>query len=184
MTSDASDLTAPLAAAFIARSRHYLALEYPTKLRRAVRALPPDALWSRANDASNSAGNLVLHLAGNVRQWIVGGVAGRPVERDRTAEFTRRDGPDAEEVLATLDAALQDADDVLAGLLPSDLLGRRHIQARDTTVLEAVYHVVEHFALHTGQIILIAKAHSPGAIQFYEDEPRGLARPIWREESR
>jgi hypothetical protein len=67
---------------------------------------------------------------------------------------------------------------VLAGLTAADLATSRTIQGRDVSVLEAVYHVVEHFSGHVGQIVLIAKAHSPGSIKFYEDAG-GLARPIW-----
>jgi uncharacterized damage-inducible protein DinB len=170
----------PLAEAFLARSRHYLHTEYPTKLRAAVKALPPDALWWRANASSNSVANLVLHLTGNVRQWIVGGVGGVAVARDRAGEFAARAGGDADELLAGLDAALDEVDDVLSRLTADDLCGRRSIQGRDTTVIDAIYHVVEHFSLHLGQIIVIAKLHAPGAVRFYEDAG-GLARPLWPE---
>ena len=168
-----------LAELFVARSRYYLREEYRAKLHRAVGALPPEALWARPHDASNSAGNLLLHLAGNVRQWIVCGVGGVPDDRYRAAEFTARDGPDAPTLLAALDAVVDEADAVLAGLTPAVLLERRVVQGRDVTVLEVVYHVVEHFALHLGQLILLAKEHAPGSIQFYEDAG-GLARPRWR----
>jgi hypothetical protein len=76
------------------------------------------------------------------------------------------------------DATLRDADDVLRALLPSELLERRSIQGRDTPVMEAVYHVVEHFAGHTGQIIWIAKMSVPGAVRFYEDGD-GTATCFW-----
>jgi uncharacterized damage-inducible protein DinB len=177
LTTTSSD---PLADAFLARSRHFLHTEYRTKLRAAVKALPPDALWWRANASSNSAANLVLHLTGNVRQWIVGGVGGVAVARDRAGEFAARAGADADELLAGLDRVLDEADAVLARLSAEDLRGSRSIQGRDMTVLDAIYHVVEHFSLHLGQIILIAKLHAPGAVKFYEDAG-GLARPLWPE---
>lgn len=168
-----------IAETFLARARHYLADEYPAKLRLAVAPLPPDALWWRANDSSNSIGNLLLHLTGNVRQWIVSGVGGAPDTRYRSAEFEARDGASAADLLAVLTATLGAADGVLGRLTPEQLLTRRTIQARDVSVLDAVFHVVEHFGMHTGQIILLAKLHAPGAIRFYEDAG-GLARPIWR----
>ncbi|MFN2400384.1 MAG: DinB family protein [Gemmatimonadaceae bacterium] len=164
---------------FLDRSRYYLRDEYRTKLRRAVETLPPDALWWRANDASNSVGNLLLHLTGNVRQWIVTGVGRGPESRDRASEFAARYGQPASELLAQLDEAVDEALAVIDLLEPSELLTRRIIQGRDVTVCEAIYHVVEHFAMHMGQVILIAKHHAPGAIKFYEDAG-GLARPIWR----
>jgi uncharacterized damage-inducible protein DinB len=167
-----------LAASFVERSRHFLTHEYRTKLRLAVESLSPEMLWWRANEQSNSVGNLLLHLTGNVRQWVVSGVGGAPDNRYRAAEFDARAGADAATLLAALDAVLDDADAVLAKLTAADLASARMIQGRDVNVLEAVYHVVEHFSGHVGQIILIAKAQSPGAIKFYEDAG-GLARPIW-----
>lgn len=176
MGSSASDLGSLL----LERSRYYLATEYPTKLRCAVEALPPDTLWWRPNELSNSVGNLLLHLVGNVRQWIVSGVGGARSSRNRAEEFAARDGPPAMELLAELERALAEADRVLSALRADNLLERRVIQGRDVAVCEAVLHVVEHFSLHLGQIILLAKLHAPGAIQFYEDAG-GLARPLWRD---
>jgi uncharacterized damage-inducible protein DinB len=171
-----------LATAFLAQSRAYLAAEYPTKLRAAVEALPADALWWRANEQSNSVGNLLLHLDGNVRQWIVSGVGagriGAPSTRDRPGEFAARSGPDAKELLRRLDATLRDADTVLAQLTPAALMSPCEIQGRSLTLFEAIYHVVEHFSLHLGQIIWTAKMHAPGSIRFYDDAS-GLARPLW-----
>ena len=167
-----------LALTFINRSRHYLDTEFRTKLTAAVKALPADALWWRANEQSNSVGNLLLHLAGNVQQWIVAGVGNTPRTRDRAGEFGARSGDDAVTLLARLGKVLDEADAVLARLSPDDLSTMRTIQDRELTVLEAIYHVVEHFAQHLGQIILIAKLHSPGSLHFYEDAG-GLARPLW-----
>jgi hypothetical protein len=169
-----------LAREFIARSRYYLMEEYRTKLRRAVRAIPPEQIWRRANEESNSVGNLLLHLAGNVRQWIVSGVGGAPDTRDRPAEFGAREGPPGHELLARLDDVLKEADDVLARLTPLDLMERRTIQGRDVSVMAAVYSAVQHFSTHLGQIIWVAKEQSPGSIRFYDDAD-GRARPIWRE---
>ena len=169
---------------FISRSRALLNEEYRIKMRRAVEALPSDRLWWRPNAQSNSVGNLLLHLEGNVRQWIVSGVGGAPDVRHRAAEFAATEsthGATAAELLGRLERALDEADAVLARLEPGSLGERRTIQARDVTVLDAVYQVVTHFALHLGQIILIAKAEVPGAIQFYEDAG-GTARPIWKEQ--
>ena len=163
---------------FLERSRYYLASEYRIKIRAAVESLPDGALWSRPNAESNSVGNLLMHLAGNVRQWIVSGVGGAADVRDRAGEFAVRDGADAATLLSVLDAALNEADVVLSKLTATDLAGVRRIQGRDVNVMEAIYHVVEHFNGHVGQIILVAKMHAPGAIRFYEDAG-GLARPVW-----
>jgi uncharacterized damage-inducible protein DinB len=169
-----------IATPFLERSRHYLAVEYPTKIRRCLDVLPAASLWRRTDDGSNSIGNLLLHLDGNVRQWIVSAVGGAPDARYRSAEFTAREGGSAEELFATLRATLDEADAVIAALGPPALLERRTIQGRDVSVLDALYHVVEHFALHTGQIILLTKQLAPGRIRFYEDAG-GLAIPRWRD---
>jgi uncharacterized damage-inducible protein DinB len=169
-----------IATAFLEQSRHYLAFEYPTKIRRCLDVLPADALWRRTDQHSNCVGNLLMHLAGNVRQWVVSGVGGAPDSRDRSGEFAARDGADAETLFAALRATADEAGAVIASLTPARLLERCTIQGRDVTVLDAVYHVVEHFSLHTGQIILLTKLHAPGRIEFYQDAG-GLAIPRWRE---
>ena len=163
---------------FISRSRYWLVKEYPIKIRQCINALPRAAVWARPNESSNSIGNLVVHLAGNVTEWILGGVGGQSITRYRAGEFAQKDGADGVTLLKTLEAVLREADCVLAGLTERDLERSIVIQGRETTVLAAVYHVVEHFAMHTGQIIFLTKIHAPGQIHFYEDAG-GLARPTW-----
>lgn len=169
-----------IAADFLARSRYYLDTEYPTKIRRCLDALPSDALWRRSDERSNSIGNLLLHLSGNVRQWVVSGVGGAPDERFRSGEFNARQGADADTLFTDLRRTLDDAVAVIGSLTGTQLLECRTIQGRELSVLAAIYHVVEHFALHTGQIILLTKSFAPGRVQFYEDAD-GLAIPRWRD---
>jgi len=165
-----------IATEFIAQSRRYLASEYPTKIQRCLDVLPPGAIWRRDDDASNSIGNLLLHLSGNIRQWIVSGVGGAPDVRQRSVEFDAREGDDGAALMESLLATVREADGVLASLDAQRLAESRTIQGRDVNVLDAVYHVVEHFSTHTGQIILLTKRYAPGRVQFYEDAG-GLARP-------
>ena len=167
-----------LAEIFISRSRYWLTKEYPIKLRHCINALPPDAVWARPHPESNSVGNLLVHLTGNVTEWILGGVGGQKISRYRAGEFEQTDGADGTTLLDNLEAVLGKADAVLAALTEKDLARSVVIQERDTNVLGAVYHVVEHFAMHTGQIVLMTKLYAPGAIRFYEDAG-GLARPVW-----
>jgi hypothetical protein len=79
---------------FLDKSRYYLGTEYPQKIRLATKSLSHDDVWRRANEQSNSIGNLMLHLAGNIRHWIVSGIGGAPSTRDRAAEFAATDGAD------------------------------------------------------------------------------------------
>jgi uncharacterized damage-inducible protein DinB len=171
-----------LATRFLERSRYYLHVEYPAKITAAVRTVPMEELWWRPNPGANSVGNLVLHLAGNIRQWVVSGIGGAPDVRQRHAEFAATGRVEHESthdaVLGQLHDAVEAADAVLAALPPSSLGHPRRIQGRDTTVFSALYHVVEHFAGHTGQIILLAKQFTPHAVRFYDDTG-GLARPLF-----
>ncbi|HUF31168.1 MAG TPA: DinB family protein [Gemmatimonadaceae bacterium] len=169
-----------LASGFLTYSRWLLVTEYPAKLRACLEAIPADAIWRPPAPGSNAIGNLLLHLNGNVRQWIVSGVGGAADVRERDAEFATREGASAEELMAHLEKTLAEADAVLARLTPDELAGRRSIQGREVSVLEAVYHVTEHFAMHTGQIILLAKMMAPGTIRFHDDTG-GLATPVWRD---
>jgi len=163
---------------FISRSRYWLTKEYPIKLRQCAKVLPRGSVWSRPNDSSNSIGNLIVHLTGNVTEWILGGIDGQPIERYRAGEFTRTDGGDASELLDNLERVLGKADAVLAKLTADDLERPLIIQDRETTVLGCIYHVVEHFSMHTGQIIFLTKIYAPDKIHFYQDAG-GLAQPTW-----
>ena len=143
---------------FLDKSRYLLRRDYLPKIDRCLDLLPEEDVWWRANDGCNSIGNLILHLAGNVTMWIIGGVGGRPYERNRQLEFDRREPVASGELRRLLRRVTDEADEVLAAVEPGELLDRRHIQGYHVTVLEAIYHVVEHFSMHTGQIILLAKA--------------------------
>ena len=153
---------------FLSESRRLMASDYLPKIERSLAGLSDEDVWWRPNEASNSIGNLLLHLCGNVRQWIVGGVGGRAGERRRQQEFDERGNIAKDELLEGLrevleqaDAVLREldaeADAVIGGLDAEALRGRRQIQGYDVEVLTAVYHVVEHFGMHTGQIIFLSK---------------------------
>lgn len=166
--------------AFLEQSRAFLTREYLPKIRVCVERLSEEDVWWRPNETSNAVGNLLLHLAGNVRQWIVSGVGGAPDTRRRAEEFAAR-GPGAiskTTALERLEAAVREVDGVLQGLDEAVLLERRNIQGRDVSVLDAVYHVVEHFAMHTGQITWITKLRTGHDLGFYRDAD-GLALPSW-----
>jgi len=144
---------------FINQSTSLLS-EYLSKLTTSLATITKDDVWWRPNEASNSIGNLLLHLRGNVTQWIIGGVGRRPFQRVRPEEFSARDGATAEELLAQLTATVQEARAIIALQNEDSLLEGRQIQGYDVSVLDAIYHVVEHFSMHTGQIILLAKSRS------------------------
>jgi uncharacterized damage-inducible protein DinB len=148
------------ATAFTAKSIELLTGDYLPKIAKATVAIGDNDLWWRANDNSNSAGNLLLHLRGNVTQWIIGGVGGREYARQRDQEFAARAGATARELLDGLTTTVHGACEIIAAQTETSLAQRRQIQGYEVSVLDAIYHVVEHFSMHTGQIILLAKART------------------------
>ncbi len=129
--------------------------------------LTPEQVWSRNSDNENAAGNLVLHLCGNLRQWIGFGVAGQPDIRKRDEEFAARGGVAPAGLKQHLLAAVRDAAAIIAALPVQRLTKITHVQSYEMTVLEAIYHVVEHFSGHTGQIIFASKLWTGADLGFY-----------------
>ena len=117
-------------------------------------------MWWRANDGSNSIGNLLLHLEGSTRAWIIGVAGGFQNPRDRQQEFDEREQIPRAALMSRLRQTLADADEVLARLGVEVLLERRQARGEEVTVFLAVYHAVEHFSMHTGQIIMLSKMRS------------------------
>jgi len=132
-----------------------------------VQRLTYEQVWAKSSVKQNSVGNLLLHLNGNVRQWILHAVAGQPDLRDRDAEFAALNGPAAPELLARLRATVEEAVALFHTLPPARLLERVQVQGYDRTVLAAIYHVVEHFAGHTFQIIYATKLLTGEDLGFY-----------------
>jgi uncharacterized damage-inducible protein DinB len=144
--------------------------EYLPKIERCLERLTDEQIWWRANEETNSIGNLVLHLCGNARQWIVSGVGGETDARNRDAEFAQRETIARAELIRLLRATLADVGRVLNGLDPATLLERRTIQGSDVDVLQAIFHVTEHFSMHAGQIFLLTKLLTATDLRFYDFE--------------
>ena len=138
-----------------------------SRIETCIPKLAPDVLWARDSEHENAAGNLLLHLDGNVRQWILSGIGGAPERRDRPAEFAARSGPDGAVLLAKLRDTVTDAIGVIRTLPRARLNEAVTIQGYDTTVLAAIFHVVEHFSGHTYQIILMTKHATREDLGFY-----------------
>jgi uncharacterized damage-inducible protein DinB len=147
-----------LALSLLSDTREFFRDDYLPKIERCLDVLTEEDVWWRANEESNSIGNLLLHLDGSTRKWILNVAGGGNLPRDRDAEFAER-GPIAKKVLLErLRSTLADVDRVLATLDVATLLEQRPSSKDETvTVLWAVLHALEHFAMHTGQIILITK---------------------------
>src|SRR5271157_1338997 len=123
------------------------------RIEDCLNRLTGEQVWARGSESENAVGNLVLHLCGNVRQWIVAGVGGQADIRRRDEEFAARGGVPVPQLVELLRATIADATAALRTVTAERLEQRVTIQKYDVTVLEAIYHVVEHFSGHTGQII-------------------------------
>ena len=142
---------------FVDDSRAFLMEDYLPKIERCLEALTDEDIWWRPNEESNSIGNLLLHLEGSTRGWIINTAGGGDSQRNRQQEFDERDHIPAAELLARLKRTLTQADEVLTRLTAAELIERRKSSYEEVTVSWAIYHAVEHFAMHTGQIIMLAK---------------------------
>jgi uncharacterized damage-inducible protein DinB len=153
--------------ALIAEFRRRLYSESLPRLRQCLGELSVGEIWARPNGQTAAAGNLVLHLAGNVRQWVVAGLGGATDVRERQAEFDAPGPMPTAELLGRLEEALSDASKVLDGLDPASLLVPRRVQGFVETGLSILVHIVEHFSYHTGQIVYIVKSRKGIDLGFY-----------------
>jgi len=158
-----------LTAEFIEFSKWKLLDEYWPRMRSCVESLTDEQVWWRPNDASNSIGNLILHLNGNVTQWLVAPFDHREDKRNRPAEFSEREAIPRAKLLEKLADTLQDVKEVLPRITESDLLATYHIKGYTVSGLHAVYQVIEHFGLHYGQIAYITKLLRGADLGFYRE---------------
>lgn len=137
------------------------------RIQDCLARLTPEQIWARNSDNENAVGNLVLHLSGNVRQWIGSGVAGMPDNRERDAEFDARGGKAPGQLADLLKTRVAEAVGIIREVPAARLTERITPQGYDVTVLEAIAHVVEHFSQHTGQIILLTKMLTGDDLGYY-----------------
>jgi len=142
---------------FAARRLH----QSQSEIARCVDQLSEEQMWHRGGDHENSVANLLLHLEGNMRQWILHGIDGRPDVRRRDDEFTLAPSTTSAEARDAFDATLDEAAGVITALAPDRLLTVIDPQPNGTwrhaTILEAIFKVVGHVEHHAGQIILLTK---------------------------
>lgn len=164
-----SETDGEMAALFLQFSRKTLFDQSWPRIQECVAALSDEQVWWRPNAASNSIGNLLLHLNGNIRQWLVASFNKMEDTRNRPAEFAAEGGQSAAELLAQLGATLDEAGKVLNRLTVEELLAPYEIQGYHVRGLDAVYQVVAHVALHFGQIAYITKSLSGKDLGFYKE---------------
>jgi hypothetical protein len=151
--------------AYLTVARHKLAA-WHERIRHCVHQLTDDQVWWRPSEGQNSIGNLLLHLCGNVRQWIVAGVGGAPDIRNRPQEFTERGAIGRDELLQRLAEIIAEADTVLERVSSLQLLEPRRIQGFDETVLSAIFDSLSHFSGHTQEIVFRTRLQLGDRYQF------------------
>jgi uncharacterized damage-inducible protein DinB len=158
-----------LTALFLESSRKILFHQHWPRMKACVGPLTTEQIWWRPNEASNSIGNLLLHLNGNVRQWLVASFNRDEDKRNRPAEFAAKEGSTATELLDRLGATLDEAAAVLDRLTVEDLLATYEVQGYRESGVYIVEHVVEHFGIHFGQIVYITKLLTGKDLGFYKE---------------
>ena len=138
------------------------------RIQDCLARLTPEQIWTRGSENENAVGNLVLHLSGNIRQWIGAGVAGLADNRQRDAEFDARGGSAPGDLTELLKSRVAEVSGIIREVPAARLTERIAPQGYDVTVLEAIAHVVEHFSHHTGQIILLTKVLTGQDLGYYQ----------------
>ncbi len=152
---------------FVSEIKRRLFEESQVRLERCLNELSEADIWWRPNENSNSVGNLVLHLSGNARQWILAGLGGALDQRRRQTEFDERGPIPRADLIQKVRDVMGEIDEVLDHLKPEDLERPIVVQSFDETGLSILIHVVEHFSYHVGQMAYIVKARLDKQTNFY-----------------
>ena len=142
--------------AYIAAGRHRFAASVE-RIQHCLGQLDDRQVWWRPHESQNSIANIVLHLCGNLRQWIIAGVGGAPDTRNRPLEFSERNPIPKEELVRRLDQTALEVDRILASVSDDRLLKIRRIQGFEETVLSAIFDTLAHFSGHTQEIVYITR---------------------------
>ena len=139
------------------------------KIRVCWTGLSAKQIWQRPNENTLAPANQLIHLSGNLRQWVLSGLAGLPDARQRDAEFAARGGIEPPQILDNFEQILAAVLSLLDA--PIDPTRRLTIQGFDTTPVGVWIHVTEHLSYHTGQLIFFAKAVLDAPYDFYAGKP-------------
>ena len=152
--------------AYIEWCRFRLMKQYWPRVEHCIFELTDEEVWWRQHETNNSVGNLVLHLTGNLGQFILCGVGGMNDTRNKEKEFSERQQIPKAELIRGLKQALLAADETLSRLDAARLLETTTVQDRERRIFELLGVVVDHFALHCGQIIYITKLKTGKDLKF------------------
>ncbi|HVW07739.1 MAG TPA: DUF1572 family protein [Bryobacteraceae bacterium] len=131
--------------------------KYLPRIVRCLQLLTEEEIWWRPNSQSNAAGNIVLHLCGNLRQWVIAGLGGAPDVRERDKEFSERNPISRRKLIRKLRETVGEACEVIDGISARKMTQEFPIQGYRVSGMVAILHVYEHFAYHAGQMTYLTK---------------------------
>ena len=137
-------------------------------LKKALEDIDDQTVWKRPNENSNSIGNLILHLCGNITQYAIASLGELPDTRERDKEFDARDGLNKGQLLQKLEEVVAMAKTTIANASIDALVSKRAVQGFHFSGIGIVMHVVEHYSYHTGQIAFWVKLLSDRQLGFYD----------------
>lgn len=150
--------------------RRRLLEESVPRLKKCLEQLSENEIWYRPNDETVSMGNLVIHLCGNVRQWLLSGLGKAPDNRIRDDEFSEKGPIATEKLIAEVDAVMQKVEVLLDNLAPESLVEKHRVQGFDETGIGILMHVVEHFSYHVGQMTYFVKSTKNIDMKYYDGQ--------------
>lgn len=141
--------------------------ENTPRIEKCLHQLSEKEIWRKPNANSNSMGNLMLHLYGNIRQYIISSLGDTADLRVRDAEFQAEGGLSKTDLMEKLKNVVEEATNVLVNLKKEKLLEKYAVQGFELTGIGIVIHVVEHYSYHTGQIAFYTKMLKERDLDFY-----------------
>ena len=141
--------------------------ENTVKINSCLRQLEDKDIWMRSNEHMNSVGNILLHLCGNIRQYVISSLGGAPDLRERDMEFSTAGGFSKTELTIKWQDTIREAKTIISQVNEENLLRRRVVQGETYSGIGIILHVTEHYSYHTGQIIFLIKLYKNMDMGFY-----------------
>jgi uncharacterized damage-inducible protein DinB len=153
---------------FIQQSIYYLSLN-PPRIKKCLQQLSEEQVWKKPNANTNSIGNLILHLCGNITQYAHSSLGNEKDERQRDLEFSAPGGFSKKELLEKITTVTAKAILMIENIPDTELLRNRKVQGFDHTGISIIIHITEHFSYHVGQIAFFTKLLCDKDLGFYAD---------------
>src|SRR5579862_6848841 len=141
--------------------------ENTVKVKSCMKVLDDNEIWFQPNEHVNSVGNTILHLCGNIRQYVISSMGGRTDIRERDLEFSTRGGFTNAELILKLSETLEEAKSIIASSTEENLQRQQIVQKTSYSGIGIIVHITEHYSYHTGQIILLTKLFKNIDMGFY-----------------